>query len=201
MSFRTLTAGRWVLALMLAFVPLWGQNGPTVRPRTLAQMTKQAHVIVRGQVVSAVVENHPTLTHLPTVLVTLRVKDTLKGSAAETFTFREFLWTTARTRAVPSQYQPGRELLLLMRSPSQYGLSSPVGLDQGTFRILRDKDGKEVAVNARNNRDLFSDTSHALGAKYATLSPTAASAVRTVRPGPVRVSELSEIIRRLVEVQ
>lgn len=172
-----------------------------MRQLTLAQMTNEASSIVRGQVVSAVVENHPTLTHLPTVVVTMRVTDTLKGSASETFTFREFLWTTARTRAVPAQYRPGTQLLLFMRLPSRQGLSSPVGLEQGTFRIVRDQDGKEVAVNGRNNRDLFSGTPQALGSKYAALSATAANTVRSVKPGAIHVSDLSEIVRRLSEVQ
>ena len=43
-------------------------------------------------VVSVRMEKHPELTNLDTVVVTLRVRETLKGQAGETFTFRQYVW-------------------------------------------------------------------------------------------------------------
>jgi len=41
--------------------------------------------------------------------------------------------------------------LLLLGPTSPYGLTNTVGLEQGRFRILRDKKGEATAVNGRNN--------------------------------------------------
>jgi hypothetical protein len=192
--------GLAALVLLLIAGASWAQHAPLTTQQSLAQMTREAETIVRGRVITAVVEKHPTLTNLGTVVVTLSVSETLKGTAQSTFTFREFLWDF-RAREVPSQYRPGTELLLLMIRPSKYGLSSPSGLEQGTFRILPGADGQKVAVNGRNTIGLFSGAVEALSMKQAMLSTSAASTIQFNKPGPVRLQDLSEIVRRLAEVK
>ena len=83
------------LVLLLACVvaaPVWAQRGALTVPRNLNQLTDRATDIVRGTVVSARVEKHPEFTNLDTVVVTLRVRETLKGQAQGTFTFRQYIW-------------------------------------------------------------------------------------------------------------
>jgi hypothetical protein len=46
-------------------------------------------------------------------------------------------------------------VLLFLNPVSQYGLTSPVGLDQGRFRVLRNAKGQAFAVNGRDNLGLF----------------------------------------------
>ena len=69
-----------VLAACIAAAPAFAQRGAMTVPRNLDQLTDRASDIVRGTVVSARVEKHPELSNLDTVVVTLRVHDTLKGA-------------------------------------------------------------------------------------------------------------------------
>jgi hypothetical protein len=188
------------LSLLFGSGALFSQTGPLVLQRNLAQLTQNSATIVRGRIVEAYVERHPTLRNLPTVVVKLRVDETLKGTAETTFTFREFLWQgPLGAGEVPVQYRPGQELLLLMNAPSSYGLSSPVGLEQGTFRIVRDAKGNAYARNGRNNANLFVGATQALGARASRLKASAVSMMAANQPGQLPLDDLSSVIRQLVE--
>ena len=86
------------------------------------------------------------------------------------------------------QLEVGQGYLLLTTRPSAIGMSSPVGLGQGCFRISGNGSGEE-AVNAYGNTMLFRGmeapgTRQAGGARQAG--------------GPMKYSQLAEQIRRLV---
>jgi len=115
------------------------------RPVNLAELTQRAAIIVQGRVVEAVYEGHPDYPHVRTVRVTLAVERMVRGAQAEFFTFREFLPGLQASRGKRG-YAAGQRLLLFLPRPSQYGLSSPLGAEQGRFRILRDARGKEMIV-------------------------------------------------------
>lgn len=174
--------------------PAWAQRGALTVPRNLDQLTDRAAVIVRGNVVSARVEKHPELYALDTVVVTLRVKQTLKGQAAGTYTFRQYIWDI-RDRRGAAGYRQGQDMLLLMIAPSEYGLSSPAGMGQGRFRILRDRSGKEIAVNGHNNVRLFDGVGAVAAKQGIALTPKSRSLVAKHRQGPVELSELTTMIR------
>ncbi|MCI0353596.1 MAG: hypothetical protein L0099_00960, partial [Acidobacteria bacterium] len=144
------------LLLTLASVPGFAQRGALTVPRNLSQLTDRAAVIVRGNVVSARIEKHPEFTNLHTVVVTLRVKETLKGEVGDTYTFRQYIWDI-RDRYDVAGYRRGLEVILLMNAPNQHGLTSPAGMEQGRFRVFRDRSGNEVAVNGLGNHGLFHD--------------------------------------------
>jgi hypothetical protein len=189
-----------VLAACLAAAPALAQRGAMTVPRHLGQLTGRASDIVRGTVVSARVEKHPELPNLDTVVVTLRLSETLKGSARGTYTFRQYLWDI-RDRYDAAGYGKGQELLLLMLAPSRYGLSSPAGLAQGKFRIERDRAGRALAVNGANNRRLFDGLALAAGKSGVTLSSRQASLAAKHRQGPVELAELEAMIRAFAERQ
>jgi hypothetical protein len=182
-----------VLAACIAAAPAFAQRGAMTVPRNLDQLTDRASDIVRGTVVSARVEKHPELTNLDTVVVTLRVHDTLKGHAAGTYTFRQYIWDV-RDRYDAAGYRKGQDLLLLMIAPSEYGLSSPAGLNQGRFRIERDRAGREFAVNGTDNIRLF-DGLAAADKAVAALTQKQASLAAKHRKGPVELAELEAMIR------
>ena len=182
-----------VLAACIAAAPAFAQRGAMTVPRNLDQLTDRASDIVRGTVVSARVEKHPELSNLDTVVVTLRVHDTLKGHAAGTYTFRQYIWDV-RDRYDAAGYRKGQDLLLLMIAPSEYGLSSPAGMNQGRFRIERDRSGREVAVNGTDNLRLF-DGLAAADKPVAALTPKQASLAAKHRKGPVELAELEAMIR------
>jgi hypothetical protein len=176
--------------------PALAQRGAMTVPRNLDQLVDRAADIVRGNVISARVERHPELTNLDTVVVTLRVRETLKGGARETFTFRQYIWDI-RDRHDAAGYAKGQDLLLLMTAPSAYGLSSPTGLDQGRFRIERDRAGREVAMNGVGNVWLFRGLAADVAKDGTVLSRAHATFVAKHRRGPVEVRELTALIREL----
>jgi hypothetical protein len=191
--FRSLGRASLILAALMFAMPVAAQRGALTVPRNLEQLTDRASDVVRGTVISAHVEKHPELANLDTVVVTLRLTDTLKGSAQGSFTFRQFIWDV-RDRQDAAGYRKGQDLLLLMIAPSRYGLSSPAGLEQGRFRIERDRKGRAVAINGTGNFKLFEGLD--AGTESAvTLSSRQASLVAKHRKGPVEAAELTAMIR------
>jgi len=178
--------------------PVGAQRGGLTVPRNLDQLTDRAAVIVRGSVISARVEKHPELSGLNTVLVKLRVKETLKGEAKGTYTFRQYIWDI-RDRHDAAGYRKGQDLLLLLIAPSRYGLSSPAGLEQGRFRILRDSTGKEFAVNGHGNVRLFDGINAQMAKEGVILSPRSSVLIQKHHKGPVELEELTGLIRELVK--
>jgi hypothetical protein len=183
-----------VLAACLAAAPAVAHRGAMTVPRNLDQLTDRASDIVRGTVVSAHVEKHPELSNLDTVVVTLRLTETLKGAAQGTFTFRQYIWDF-RDNLDAAGYRKGQDVLLLMIAPSRYGLSSPAGMEQGRFRIERDRSGREVAVNGAGNARLFDGLNPATAKTGAVLTPAQTSLVAKHRQGPVALGELTALIR------
>ena len=167
--------GTLVFAIVM-FHACYGQDGAIVRPQNLAQMTDEAGTILQGRVVSVRMEPHPQLSNLQTVVVTLQVDQVLKGQSAQTYTFRQYTWDYRGT-ARRTGYAPGQNLLLLMTKPSQYGLSSPVGLEQGRFQITADSQGRLVAANGHGNAGLFANMTADVQKRGIALSRSMSSVV------------------------
>lgn len=190
---------RWVLrhllpiATCLAATAAFAQSGAMTVPRNLEQLTNRASDVVRGTVISARVEKHPEFTNLDTVVVTLRLRDTLKGAAHGEFTFRQYLWDV-RDSHNAAGYHKGQDLLLFMIAPSEHGLSSPAGMEQGRFRIKRDRAGRAVAINGTGNARLFAELDDA-PKRGVALSATQAKLVASHRTGPVAFDELAAMVR------
>ena len=184
-----------VAALALS-APVLAQHGALTVPRNLDQLTDRAAVIVRGNVVSARVEKHPELAGLHTVVVTMHVKETLKGPVQGTFTFRQYIWDIRDLRDVAG-YRKGDDMLLLMIAPNSHGLSSPAGAEQGRFRIQRESAGREMAVNGHGNFRLFDGMGTQLASKGIALSPRSTRLLDTHRRGSVEIGELTGLIREL----
>jgi hypothetical protein len=187
-----------LLLLLACAAPALAQRGALTIPRNLDQLTNRSADILRGTVISARVEKHPELSGLNTVVVKLRVQETLKGQARDTFTFRQYIWDI-RDRADAGGYRKGQDLLLLMIEPSRYGLSSPAGLEQGRFLISRDIAGRELALNGHGNLKLFDGVGSQMMAKGITPSPRSLSMMQKQSKGPVDLRDLTALIRELVQ--
>lgn len=174
--------------------PAAAQRGGLAIQQNLAELVDHAGTIVRGHIVSARVEPHPEFTHFYTVVVTLRVQETLKGQAGETFVFRQYIWDI-RDRYDAAGYRKGGEMLLFLTRPSEIGLSSPVGLGQGRFRIVRGPEKEELAVNEAANYGLFRDLLPALRARGLSLSQEQTRWIEGQAGGPVPLEDLTELIR------
>jgi len=153
---------------------------------------------VRGRVLSARVEPHPQLRHLHTVVVVLRVDETLKGQPAANFAFRQYIWDP-RDRLDAAGYRKGQHLLLLMNRPTPLGLASPAGLEQGRFRVVRDAAGNETLLNGAGNHGLLRNLAPQLRRKGVRLTTELAKKVTEERAGPLALDEFRELVRHLRE--
>ena len=177
---RTRIGHQLLLSLLLiAFVstPSLAQRGALTVTRGLDQLTQEADLIVHGSVTSARVEPHPQFHNLMTVVITMTVQETLKGAPRKKIEFRQYIWDM-RDQLDAARYRKGEELLLMLGPASRYGLTSPVGLEQGRFRILHESSGRVVAVNGRGNAGLFQSTEARAQARGMKLSARQATMVR-----------------------
>lgn len=188
-----------VLGISLLVTPaVQAQRGAITLPQNLAELVEEAGTIVRGGVLSAEVEPHPELQNLYTVVVTLRVERVLKGQAEGTFTFRQYIWD-ARDRYNAAGYRKGQRLLLLLIKPSEYGLSSPAGMDQGRFRLAPDQEGRLTAVNGAANHGLFRGVAPLLEKQGLRLPRRPAQTVAADAGGPLPLEDLEAIITALAK--
>ncbi|HYG99339.1 MAG TPA: hypothetical protein VD837_09425 [Terriglobales bacterium] len=182
-------------ALMLSAPRVLAQRGALVAPSDVAQLAAQARTILRGRVISAHVEPHPELSNLSTVVVTIKVDETLKGTPGATYTFRQYIWDI-RDRMDGAGYRKGQEYLLLMNAPTKRGLTSPAGLEQGRFRILRDGEGRETAVNGYDNFGLFRNLETTAQKRGVQLSTNVRSLAKTHKSGAVLLDDLRTVIKQ-----
>jgi hypothetical protein len=163
---------------------------------SLPELVSAADVAVRGHVISARVEAHPDYPNLSTVLVTVSAESVLKGKTGQTYTFRQFIWDP-RDKIDAAGYRKGQEVLLLMNAVNENGLTSPVGMVQGRFRIVTDSKGKKSALNGQDNFGLFQNVTSTAPSAMARLSTATSRAVTNHRAGPIQVAQLEEVIRAL----
>lgn len=181
--------------VLVATALVSAQTVSTAHRRTLDELTDEAAFIVHGYVVGVRVEPHPQLHNLQTVVVSMQIDDVLKGDVPREFAFRQFIWDV-RSIHDGGGYRKRQELMLFLRPPSRYGLTSPAGLQQGRFVIQRDSAGNVTAVNADNNIGLFKTLPKAAQRRGAAL-PAAALALANKAAGPVPLTDLKQAVRAL----
>jgi hypothetical protein len=174
------------------------QRGAITLPRNLADLSSNAGQIIQGRVVSATVEPDPRYNHLQTLVLTLAVDDVLKGQAPTTFTFREFLWDV-RDISDHAGYHLGDEVLLFLNGPTPLGFITPVGLQQGRFRVLKGADGQDYAINANQNSGLFDNVVRSGALNAAKLSVKSRATVQSFQRGPIPLTALKESVHLLVQ--
>jgi hypothetical protein len=161
--------------------------------RSLDQLIDESDSIVHGFVVSSRIEPHPQLGNLMTEVVTVKVADTYKGKPLNTLVFRQYVWNTGLEKGT-TDYHKSEELVLLLRPASEYGLTSPAGLEQGRFRITLDRKRRRTAVNGRDNAGLFYHLEQAAQARNMMLSTHLTAVVRQ-QHGSLLLTDLEQIIR------
>jgi hypothetical protein len=164
-------------ALAVAFLvtllagSLQAQRGALVQPRNLDQLTSQAERIVHGHIISARVEPHPQYPNISTLLVTVRVTEMLKGTAAKEFTYRQFIWDI-RDKRDAMGFRKGREVVLFLNKTTSAGLTSTAGLDQGRFDVDHDNSGREFIRGNAPNQVLLKGVPAALAKRGVTTPST-----------------------------
>jgi hypothetical protein len=193
--------GAWLLMLAVVLAMAWAaqaQGQFLYRQVALPELAQRAPIIVQGRIVEARYEGHPDYPNLSTVLVTLQVERTLRGGAAEHLSFREFL-PGLQARMGKRGYLVGQRLLLFLAEPSRYGLSSPLGGEQGRFHIWRDQRGNELVENEFRNAGLFKGLAEAATRAGVSLSPQEARLAGVAR-GPVPLEELVSVVKQFASV-
>jgi hypothetical protein len=174
------------------------QFGARTVARPLDKLVDESALIVRGYVVSAEIQPHPELNNLNTVVVSMRITDTYKGTSRKSLVFRQYVWNAVSPDAA-SGYGKGQELILLLRPVSEYGLTSPAGLEQGRFTVSAQARNREVlAVNGRGNAGLFDHLKQEIQARGLQVSPRLTALADRQQTGAVRVEDLEDLIRVLV---
>ncbi|MBN1570565.1 MAG: hypothetical protein JXA73_22165 [Acidobacteria bacterium] len=166
-----------------------------VQPVNLAYLSQRADVIMQGRITKVVQEPMPGYPNIPTVAVTVTVDQSLRGTKAKTYTFREVLFGL-KPRAGKRVYSVGQQMLLFLPSPSQYGLSSPIGIGQGRFHISSDSRGRTTVTNEHSNAGLFrgvDETARKAGKK---LTAGQLKLTETER-GPVELDEFVSLVKSL----
>jgi len=141
------------LTLALAVTPTPASQ---VRPVNLEQMTERAATIFAGRCLETTVALDPEV-GLEVTTATFEVHRTVKGQLGSTVVVRMVGGEDRRAResiAGMPRFRPGDEVVLFLYAPSALGLSSPVGLGQGRFAVITDKQGRKIAVNDLDNRNL-----------------------------------------------
>ena len=187
-----------VVVLGLFALPVLGQRGGMTLPADLGQLTDRAETIVRGRVLVSYVEPHPEFRNLHTLVVVLRVERTLKGHAEQTLSFRQFIWDV-RDRYDSTGYRKGQEYLLFLNAPTPAGLVSPVGLEQGRFRIERTADGGVSAVNGHANSELLRPLVQQWRFRLLPVSAATRATVERHERGPVALNQIEELVENFVK--
>jgi hypothetical protein len=180
-------------------IAAFAQRSALTVPANIGYLSQKAATIVHGHVISARVEPHAQLENVTTVVVTLRIVETLKGTPTPTLTFRQFVWDI-RDKYDAAGYKKGQELLLLLNANSIYGLTSPVGMEQGRFEISRDRTGVAMAENGHANVGLFANMSQQMKQPGIRLSQATTALLVRHPTGPIPLSQLEELIKQFAGV-
>ena len=152
---RVRKTGRTVAALLcIAFLAPHCLLASQVRLIDLEQMTQRAARIFSGRCTGTSVVFDESMGRDVTV-ATFQVDRAVKGVTTDTVTVRMLSGAAADAPAGVPAFRAGDEVVLFLYRESAQGLSSPVGLGQGRFRVLKDKQGRKLALNDFGNRNLM----------------------------------------------
>ena len=158
MEYRKLRQFFFSILFLLAYVPQI--HATRVRLVNLEEMVRYADRIFWGVCIRTKVLEQEKM-GLTVMEYTFKVREGFKGvMTGERITFRQILYLgSARIplAGIPI-YKNGSDLLLFLHGDSSIGLTSPVGMGQGLFRIMTLGDGRLGVVNVLENANLFYNT-------------------------------------------
>ncbi len=195
-TIRCATARIFLAMLSAAFVscPLMAQQF-MARQVDLAYLSQRADVVVQGKVLSVRQGYLPGHRNVRTTEVVMQVEKMLRGPSAQQYAFREIEFGLQKKQRKQT-YAAGQRLLLFLPSPSSYGLSSPIGIEQGRFHIAR-QDGGDMIANEIGNSGLFKNVAAKASKAGRKLSPDQLR-VASTRRGPVKLDEFISLTKNLL---
>jgi hypothetical protein len=187
-----------VLALVVVATSLPLRAQFLTRQVNLAYLARRADVVVQGRVANVRYEGLPGYPNIPTVVVTLQVERMLRGPGGTHYTFRQWI-SSPRELGGKRGYLVGQRLLLFMPLASRAGLSSPLGLEQGRFKIGPDARGQETIANGYGNAGLFKNVPEAAEKAGAGLTEKELHTASTPS-GPVPLEDFVELVEHLKQL-
>jgi hypothetical protein len=166
------------------------------QPVNLAYLSQRADVIVQGRVTKVLHESLAGYPNIRTVVVTINVESFLRGTTGKTYTFREIYLGLPKDYGKQS-YGVGQRLFLFLPSPSQYGLSSPIGIGQGRFHIGDDSRGSATIANEQDNAGLFRNVEQTVTKAGKRLTTSQRKLAATER-GPVALDDFVSLVKGLM---
>ncbi|NUN68391.1 MAG: hypothetical protein HUU02_01610 [Bacteroidetes bacterium] len=118
----------------------------------IERIVSDAAIIVRGTVVKVESATDP-VTNILSTFVTIQVQQNLYGAPESMITLKMIGGSnskrTLRFSEMP-RYTAGQEIIGLFFAPSKSGFTSPVGMGQGTFTVVKDaaSDAPVVRIGA-----------------------------------------------------
>ena len=185
------------LALLCVFSSLLGSSllASQVRLVNLEQMTQRAARIFSGRCIQTSIEYDAALDRNITV-ATFRVQRAVKGVSETVVTVR-MLSDGGATNDSPAGvpvFHSGEEVVLFLYGESSLGLSSTVGLGQGRFSVLTDKQGRRVALNAVGNRNLMRELRPAARERLRALWQVPEDGARAADLDPSSLLDMAEAL-------
>jgi hypothetical protein len=185
-----------LLFLILFTAPLRAQF--MVQNVSLAYLVQRADVIVQGRVTNVSHDHLPGYPNIPTVTVTLNVENMLRGPATGTYTFRE-VFLGLRGKEGKQSYSVGHRILLFLPTPSPFGLSSPVGIEQGRFHVGAESASGAKVFNEIGNYGLFKDVENSANKAGIQLTKKQLQVAATAN-GPVPLDDFLSLVKSLTSL-
>jgi hypothetical protein len=140
------------LALVLSTVFGLGISARTVN---MADLVSSADRIFRGRCLS--VKQVEPIQGFAVNEYSFEVIEGFKGvSPGDSIVFRQVSGKSGFGRGVAgmSGHKAGSDIVLFLYPDSRLGLTSPVGFDQGVFKVMATEDGRTRVMNSLENRNL-----------------------------------------------
>jgi len=182
---------------VLLSVLLWPAGlAVSVKSLNLVEMTAKADRVFYGKCLSR--ETKDVNASLPIVEYTFQVKGAIKGVFdGETVVFRQVDGSQPGKPGIPGvpQYRVGQELVLFLKKDSRRGLTSPVGLGQGTFIVKKNGRGAAEVMNLVGNRNLV------VGLSAGEQSGLTAEQLATLKSGrAIPLSSFASVVNKVVRL-
>ena len=199
----------FAIGLLLVVVVCGNTQATSVLQMNLTQLTDRAEQIFSGTVLSVAADSIAAGGgQIPVLRYKVRVDDQFKGQFREEkgVLFAEFamIGTMAQLKSQQESLLPmlqqGKQYLLMVAPSGPLGITSTVGLSQGTFNLSLDANKEMMAVNGADNVGLFTgmnvNTSQTIAARA-----NGANTITNQSRGPVAYSQLADMIRQAMEAR
>ena len=182
------------LILFLSFLMSATGRATSVRTVNLLEMVALSDRIFWGRCLGAEGKIEES-SGLPIAEYAFEVREGVKGvQSGQKIVFRQV--RTGRVGGIPGipHYRKGQELLLFLHGDSDLGLTSPVGLGQGTFQLRKTPNHELGVVNLLGNRNL----SYRLAIDQVQASGMTPSDLEQIQKGePIPLPIFSSLVQKI----